>query len=194
MKPESHRPAGQLRGERTVRNFLFCPHYQPHSLPSSPCPGSRAHCPWLPFLHAAAKPTPRAAPQLRGEHLLSIPVALGLTRSIRIPPSTSIPEGSGAAAHPFFPQSPLWGLLPHCGRPGFCSNKRRLGHDRWEWAESRPFWNPSKAPVGTESVGLLLREVLRVQGACAAAFPPSADSSTPPAPAAPVTFLSGVCC
>lgn len=109
MKPESHRPAGQLRGERTVRNFLFCPHYQPHSLPSSPCPGSRAHCPWLPFLHAAAKPTPRAAPQLRGEHLLSIPVALGLTRSIRIPPSTSIPEGSGAAAHPFSPRVPSGG-------------------------------------------------------------------------------------
>lgn len=52
----AERPAGQPCGERTVWNFLSLTLPAPKSaLPSFPV--SRAHCPWLPFLHSAAEPT-----------------------------------------------------------------------------------------------------------------------------------------
>lgn len=101
----AERPASQLCGERTVGNVLFCPHYQPAACQALPfqAQGHTALGSQSSMLQQSPHPGLGKC-KLSGKHLVSMPVALGLTYSTLEPPTTSIPEESGPHTHPFSPR------------------------------------------------------------------------------------------
>lgn len=150
----------------TACQVLPSPSQRRAALGSFPSLCRKAHAQWL--------------GPARGEHLLRTPVALGLSYSTQVPPTTSILEGLGPATH----QSPFWGFLLHCGRQGFVPIKE----------DSTAIGRSGQSRIRSEIAARLRFCGSKEHRSMCCGLPPSADSSAQPATAVTVTFLFGVCC
>lgn len=123
-KGDRPRGAGELKallssfcGQKTVWNFLFCPHYQSTACQVLPSPSQRRTV--LGFLSFALQRSPCPVPGHSS-------VVSTCSEFLRPWVCLAAPKSSSTSHPPIPRQSPFWGLLLHCRRQGFVPIKEEL--------------------------------------------------------------------